>query len=362
MKYLNHLLLKYFLHNLPPELAHSITLKLINKGLVFNNSLNNYKNLNVKLGNINFQHPIGLAAGFDKDGEVFHQIDKLGLSHTEIGTITPKLQTGNSKPRVFRLSKDNAIINRLGFPSKGLEYVKKRLENFNSNVPLGINIGCNKETTNQINDYIKLTKSLGTFADWITINISSPNTPGLRNIQTSALLPKLLNNINNERKIIEDHKGKSLQIWLKISPDLNDTELKNIIDTSLEYNIDAICISNTTIDRSLKLKSMHKNENGGLSGTPLNSQSTKILAKAYLHAKNNIRFIGIGGITNADDAYMKMLAGASILQLYTGLVFNGPNLIKEIVEELNIKNKKINITSIIGSKAHEISKGYYPNE
>ena len=362
MKYLNNLLLRYFLHKLSPELAHNITLKLISKGLFFNNSLSNYKNLNIKLGNINFKHPVGLAAGFDKDGEVFHQIDKLGLSHTEIGTITPKLQTGNSKPRVFRFSKDNAIINRLGFPSKGSEYVKKRLEKYNNNIPLGINIGCNKDTKNQINDYAKLTETLGEYADWITINISSPNTPGLRNMQTNELLPKLLNKIDNKRKILENNKGKALQIWLKISPDLNDTELKKIIDTSIEYNIDAICISNTTINRPLKLKSIHKNENGGLSGEPLASQSTRILAKAYIHANNNIKFIGIGGITNANDAYMKLLAGATVLQIYTGLAFQGPELINDIVKELNIKNKTNNITSIIGSKANEIAKGLYPNE
>ena len=359
MKYLNNLLLKYFLHKLPPEVAHNSTLKLIKIGLIPNNAVKNYKNLNIKLGNINFKHPIGLAAGFDKDGEVFHQIDKLGLSHSEIGTITPQLQKGNNKPRVFRLPLDQAIINRLGFPSKGLEYVKKRLDKYHSNIPLGINIGCNKETIDTINDYSQLTKRLGQYADWITINISSPNTAGLRNIQTSSTLPKLLKTIDNERKEIEDKKGSPLQTWLKISPDLNDTDLKNLIDTSLKYNIDAICISNTTISRPSKLKSKTKNENGGLSGKPLTLQSTRLLAKAYLHAENNIKFIGIGGITNADDAYLKMLAGASILQIYTGLIYNGPNLINKIVDGLAMKNNKQDIINIVGSKAHEIINGNY---
>jgi len=362
MKYLNNILLKYFLHQLPPEFAHTITLKLIKTGLFLNNPINNSKNLNIKLGNIDFRHPIGLAAGFDKDGEVFHKIDKLGLSHSEIGTVTPEFQIGNEKPRVFRLNKDNAIINRLGFPSKGLEYLKKRIKKYNSNIPLGINIGCNKDTINQVSDYSILTKNLGEYADWITINISSPNTPGLRSIQTSDLLPKLLNTVNNERENIENKRGSALQVWLKISPDLNDNELKNLIDVSLEHNINAICISNSTIARSYELKSKNRNENGGLSGSPLTLQSTKILAKAYLHAHNNIKFIGIGGITSADDAYLKMLAGASILQLYTGLIFKGPDLINKIVKELDNKSNMNNISNIIGSKAYEIANGHFINE
>ena len=204
---------------------------------------------------------------------------------------------------------------------RGLKYLEKRVKKYNSNIPLGINIGCNKDTINQISDYSILTKNLGEYADWITINISSPNTPGLRSIQTSDLLPNLLSTVNNERENIENKRGRSLQVWLKISPDLSDRELKNLIDISLKHNIDAICISNSTIARPYELKSKNKNENGGLSGSPLSLQSTKILAKAYLHAYNNIKFIGIGGITSADDAYIKILAGASILQLYTGLIF-----------------------------------------
>ena len=285
MKYLNNILLKYFLHKLPPELAHTITLKLIKTGLFLNNPVNNSKNLNIKLGNIDFKHPIGLAAGFDKDGEVFHKIDKLGLSHSEIGTVTPQFQIGNEKPRVFRLNKDSAIINRLGFPSKGLEYLKKRVKKYNSNIPLGINIGCNKDTINQINDYSILTKNLGEYADWITINISSPNTPGLRSIQTSDLLPNLLSAVNNERENIENKRGNSLQVWLKISPDLSDRELKNLIDVSLKHNIDAICISNSTIARSYELKSKNKNEIGGLSGKPLFKKSTETLIRANKMSK-----------------------------------------------------------------------------
>jgi len=165
MKHINNILLK-FLHKIPPELSHLITIKLFKNGLNPQNFIKNYENLNVSLGNINFKHPIGLAAGFDKDAEAFHQIDKLGLAHVEIGTITPKYQAGNSKPRVFRLPQDKAIINRLGFPSKGLTYISKRLEQYKSNIPLGINIGCNKETTDYISDYLEIAKTLGHYANW----------------------------------------------------------------------------------------------------------------------------------------------------------------------------------------------------
>ena len=361
MKKLNNLLLN-FLHKIPPEPSHSLTIKLLKAGLIPNNFIKKYKNLNVKLGNINFEHPLGLAAGFDKNAETFHKIDKLGLSHVEIGTITPKSQEGNTKPRVFRLNKDKAIINRLGFPSKGLEYVKKRLNKHQPNIPLGINIGCNKETTNYISDYLELTKELGYYANWLTINISSPNTPGLRTLQTSKILSKLLQTIDNERKKIEDIKGSSLQIWLKIAPDLNDIELKTLIDNAIRNNIDALCISNTTIKRPNELISIRKSENGGLSGKPLFLQSTIILAKAYLHAQNDIKFIGIGGIESSETAYLKILAGANILQIYTGLVYNGSDMISEIINELSIKIGNSDLTELIGSKAYEIANGKYIND
>mgnify|MGYP006095738825 CR=1 FL=1 len=361
MKYINNLLLK-LLHKIPPELSHTITIKLLSNILYPQIFIKSYKNLNVSLGNINFKHPIGLAAGFDKNAEVFHKIDKLGLSHVEIGTITPKYQAGNSKPRVFRLHQDNAIINRLGFPSNGLPYIHKRLKKYKSHIPLGINIGCNKETTDYISDYLELTKNLGHYANWLTINISSPNTPRLRNLQTSNMLSKLLQTIDNERKTIENKRGSSLQVWLKIAPDLSDTELKKIIDTAIDNNIDALCISNTTIRRPNNLISKKKLENGGLSGKPLFYQSTLMLAKAYLHAQNKIKFIGIGGIDSGETAYLKILAGATILQMYTGLVYNGPELINKINIELSTKIGNKSLSKLVGSKSYEIANGDYLND
>ena len=335
MSNINDLLLKT-LHKFPAEFSHNITINFLKYGLIPKNNISP-KNLNVKIGNIYFDHPIGIAAGFDKNAETLNQIDKTGVSHLEVGTITPKQQTGNLKPRIFRLTEDNAIINSLGFPSKGMKYVIKKLENNKCNIPIGVNIGSNKNTKNHSEDYTLLTKNLGIFTDWVTINISSPNTPGLRDLQTSKNLSQILKKINIERQTIEDQRGKELQIWLKISPDLDDKHLKELIDNSIKHNIDALCIANTTTSRPNNLQSMKKTKPGGLSGKPLFNLSTKTLAKAYLHANNEIKFIGIGGIDNSQSAFIKILAGAHILQIYTGFTYNGPKLINNIIKDLSSK-------------------------
>jgi len=360
MSNINDLLLKA-LRKFPTEFSHNIAIKYIKYGLINHNYIN-VKNLNVKIGNISFKHPIGIAAGFDKNAETIKNIYKIGASHIEVGTITPKKQYGNIKPRIFRLIEDKAIINSLGFPSKGMAYVINKLEKNKCNIPIGINIGSNKDTKNHIEDYTLLTKKLGLFADWITVNISSPNTPGLRDLQTNPNLSKLLEKINTERKIIEDKKGKKLQIWLKISPDLHDKDLKKLIDNAINNNINALCISNTSTSRPNNLKSIQKTKDGGLSGKPLFILSTKTLAKAYLHANNEIKFIGIGGINNTQNAFIKILAGANILQMYTGLTYNGPKLINSIIKDLSLKINNSKLENFVGSKANEIAYGEYLNE
>ena len=360
MSNINDLLLK-ILHKLPAELSHNITIKFLKNGLIPKNNINS-KNLNIKIGNISFNHPIGIAAGFDKNAETLKVIDKTGVSHIEIGTVTPRQQKGNFKPRIFRLIEDNAIINSLGFPSKGMKYVIERLENNKCNVPIGVNIGSNKNTKNHVEDYTLLTKNLGIFADWITVNISSPNTPGLRDLQTNENLSNILKKINIERKTIEDQRGKKLQIWLKISPDLNDKKLKKLIDNTIKHNIDALCISNTTTSRSNNLKSIKKTKPGGLSGKPLFNLSTKTLAKAYLHANNEIKFIGVGGIDSSQSAFTKILAGAHILQIYTGFTYNGPKLINNIINDLSSKMNNSKLEDYVGIKANEIAFGHYLND
>jgi len=223
---------KFFLkglHCLPPEIAHAITMKAIRSNFIFSDTNNlNTSNLKTKLGNLNFSHPLGIAAGFDKNIETINFINNLGISHMEFGTITPNPQSGNKKPRVFRLFDDQAIINRLGFPSEGIDSAVKKLSKKKYKIPIGLNIGCNKNSNDFIDDYLTLTKKLGPFAEWITVNISSPNTPGLRELQMGSNLHTLLKNINIERKKLEDKLGKILQVWLKISPDLNNNELKNL--------------------------------------------------------------------------------------------------------------------------------------
>ena len=359
MSVINKLILRS-LNKFPAELSHNITIKLLKYGIIPNYKINS--NINTKLNNINFSHPIGIAAGFDKNAETFFNIHKIGVSHIEVGTITPEIQYGNPKPRIFRLNKDNAIINSLGFPSKGMEYVLKQLKNKKCNIPLGINIGANKNTSDHIKDYTILTRRLGKYADWITINISSPNTPGLRNLQTSSRLIKLLSSVNDERKNIEDNAAKKLQVWLKIAPDLNDDQLKIIIDSAIKFNIDALSISNTTISRPNNLKSQNKFSNGGLSGKPIFNLSTKMLAKAYLHANREIKLIGIGGVDNPKSAFTKILAGANLVQTYTGLVYNGPLLINDILDYLSFKITDSKIEEFVGTKAKEIAFGDYLND
>jgi len=360
MSNINDLLLK-ILHKFPAELSHNIIIKFLKYGLIPKNNIC-AKNLNVKIGNISFNHPIGIAAGFDKNAETFKEIYKIGVSHIEVGTITPKKQVGNIKPRIFRLVEDNAIINSLGFPNKGMKYAIQKLENNKCNVPIGVNIGSNKNTKDHIKDYTQLTKNLGIFVDWVTINISSPNTPGLRDLQTSKNLSLMLKKINIERQKIEEKRGKKLQIWLKISPDLEDISLKRLIDNTIKNNIDAICISNTTVSRPTQLKSIEKVKSGGLSGKPLFNLSTKTLAKAYLHANNEIKFIGVGGIDNSDKAFTKILAGANLLQIYTGLTFYGPKLVNNIIKDLSSKINSSKLEDYVGIKANEIAFGDYLND
>lgn len=360
MSNINDLLLKT-LHKFPAELSHNIVIKFLQYGFIPKNNVNS-KNLNIKINNISFNHPIGMAAGFDKNAETLNAIDKIGISHIEVGTITPKQQNGNLKPRIFRLIEDSAIINSLGFPSKGMKYVIKKLENNKCNIPIGVNIGSNKNTNNHAEDYALLTKNLGLFADWVTINISSPNTPGLRDLQTSKDLYKILKKINIERKTIEDQRGKKLQIWLKISPDLDNNNLKRLIDNTIKYGIDALCISNTTTSRPDNLQSIKKTKPGGLSGKPLFNLSTKTLAKAYLHANNEIKFIGVGGIDNSQSAFTKILAGAHILQIYSGFTYNGPKLINNIIKDLSLRINNSKLENYVGIKANEIAFGDYLND
>ena len=319
----------------PPELAHYFTINLLKLNFIKKENINNPM-LNQHLYGLDFPNPIGLAAGFDKNAEVINQSFNLGFGFVEVGTITPKFQQGNIKPRIFRLREDKAIINHLGFNNKGAEKILNKLKKINlldvNNGVIGINIGKNKDSNNAINDYCYCLEMLGPFGHYITINISSPNTPGLRDLQHRGKIEFLVKALQKKQKEIHDLYEKP--IFFKISPDLNDEELRDIALIALANNITGLIISNTTVKRPANLMSINKNEIGGLSGKPLFLESTLVLKKMYSLTNGQIPLIGVGGISNGNECYEKIKAGANLVQLYTALVFYGPKVVNKIKNEL----------------------------
>ena len=320
------------IQNLNPELAHFLTIKLL-KFYSKKKNLNDNPILNQRFLGLDFSNPIGLAAGFDKNAEVINPMLNFGFGFVEVGTITPKYQIGNIKPRIFRLKEDHAIINHLGFNNQGSEKILDRLKKINlSNLNqgiVGINIGKNKSSENAINDYCYCLDMLGKFGHYITINISSPNTPGLRDLQLRGRIEVLVKAL--QKKQSENPNIKQKPIFLKISPDLNDQQLRDIALMSLANNVSGLIIGNTTIDRPINLMSNNKNEIGGLSGKPLFIKSTLSLKKMFSLTNGQIPLIGVGGILSKKDFDRKINAGASLVQVYTGFIVKGPSLINEIL-------------------------------
>ncbi|MBI29631.1 MAG: Dihydroorotate dehydrogenase (quinone) [Alphaproteobacteria bacterium MarineAlpha5_Bin11] len=325
-----------FLRFLPPEFSHFLTLLSLKSGMFKNVSrIRNNQVLHQVIWNIEFENPLGLAAGFDKNAEVINETLDLGFGFVEVGTVTPKPQYGNAKPRVFRLNQDKAIINHLGFNNLGMQSMKKKLIKRSQNpyLPfgiLGINIGKNYDTKKDFEDYIECINNLGPYADYLVINISSPNTPKLRELQHRENLEELINIVKKNN----DLNKISKPILIKIAPDLNDQQKRDIALTSLAQGIDGIIISNTSISRPKTLFSKHKDEIGGLSGKPIFLPSTNLLKEMFIYTGGRIPLIGVGGITTGKDAYEKIKSGASLIQIYTGLVFEGPKAINKINSEL----------------------------
>ena len=319
----------------PPEISHVIILKLLK---LYSNSRRTFEDpsLNQHIFGLDFKNPIGIAAGFDKNAEVINSLFNFGFGFVEVGTVTPKSQYGNDKPRIFRLKEDFAIINHLGFNNKGSEYVEKKLKKLNvnplSNRIVGINIGMNKETKNYIDDYNYCLEKLGPLVHYVTINISSPNTPGLRELQNRGHIEKLVQSINNKKNNIG--ALNNTPIFFKIAPDMDEEQIRDIALMSLANNIDGLIISNSTIDRPKILNSNFKNEIGGLSGKPLFLKSTLMLKKMFTLTNGQIPLIGVGGISNALECYEKIKAGASLVQLYTSLTYQGPQIVNIILMEL----------------------------
>jgi dihydroorotate dehydrogenase len=334
---------KFFLFKIDPEKAHyfsAFTLKvcfkipfiafLFKKKHIISNA-----NLETEVFGLKFSNPVGLAAGFDKNATLFKDFENFGFGFIEIGTVTPKPQLGNEKPRLFRLIEDEAVINRMGFNNDGVELISNRLKNRKTNLIIGGNIGKNKLTENEKakNDYLICFNALFDYVDYFVVNVSSPNTPNLRDLQEKEPLKELLHHLMYENNL----KNKPKPILLKIAPDLTNTQLDDIIEIVKETSIAGVIATNTTISReNLKTKKEIVDEigMGGLSGKPLNQRSTEVIK--YLSEKSNKAFpiIGVGGIHDAKDAIEKIQAGASLVQIYTGFIYKGPKLVKEINQEI----------------------------
>ena len=342
-------LIKPFIFKIDPEMAHDLAIKSLKYNFLPEElfTVENESILESKIFDTKIKNPIGLAAGFDKSAEVYNSLFKFGFGFVEVGTITPKEQLGNPKPRVFRLEDDRALINRLGFNNDGLEKVTQRLQKNSPTNFLGINIGPNKDSNNKTEDYLKCIKEIYNFANYITINISSPNTPGLRDFHNKNTLKQLLKNITEFTKKNRIQKP----LVLKISPDIAFNEIGNIIELVKAFNISGIIISNTTDKNRENLTGKFKNEPGGLSGEPLAKISNDLIKKFYKEIKGEVTIIGVGGVNSGLTAYEKIKAGASLLQLYTGMVYEGPGIVKKIKSELIdiLKKEKIkNVSEIVG--------------
>lgn len=290
----------------------------------------------VSVMGIDFPNPIGLAAGLDKNGECIPAFGAMGFGFVEVGTVTPRPQPGNEKPRIFRLPEANAVINRMGFNNKGVDYLVDQVRKAQFKGVLGINIGKNKDTPeeNAKDDYIHCMQKVYNFASYITINISSPNTPGLRSLQYGDALNELLSSLKAEQAALAEKHGKYVPIAVKIAPDLTEPEVESIAECLIANNIDGVIATNTTLSREGVEGLEHGEEMGGLSGVPVKEKSTqviKLLAKAL---DNKLPIIGVGGISNGADAKEKIEAGAKLVQVYTGFIYQGPELIKDVVNAL----------------------------
>jgi dihydroorotate dehydrogenase len=290
----------------------------------------------VEVMGIKFPNPVGLAAGLDKNGECIQAFNAMGFGFVEVGTVTPRPQPGNEKPRIFRLESANAIINRMGFNNKGVDYLVNQVRSANFTGVLGINIGKNKDTPEEKakDDYLYCMRKVYDFASYITINISSPNTPGLRSLQYGDALNELLSVLKAEQKILAEQFNKYVPLTVKIAPDLSTEEVNDIAQCLIKNNIDGVIATNTTLSREGVENLVHGNEQGGLSGQPVKDKSTQVIKLLAKELAGKLPIIGVGGIASADDAKEKLEAGASLVQIYTGFIYQGPALIKEIVKAL----------------------------
>ena len=343
--------LRSLIFKIDPERAHFLAIQSLKLNLV-SNIFDENKNdpiLKTKLFNQNIDNPIGIAAGFDKNAEVYNPLFKLGFGFVEVGTVTPLKQYGNEKPRVFRLVEDQALINRLGFNNHGSDTILNRIKSNKKLGVLGVNVGPNKDSNDRLNDYLIGLEKFSEVADYITINISSPNTENLRNFHDESKLKELLNSVSEKKKQLKTE----IPIAVKISPDINENQIDLISEILLENEISAIIISNTSDVSRETLQNIQRHQKGGLSGKPIEKKSNFLISKFYSLIKGKIKIIGVGGVDSGKAAYDKFLLGADYVQLYTGMVFQGPNIagmIKKDLKELLIRDGVKNFTEIVGNK------------
>tara|TARA_Y100001970_G_scaffold80087_1_gene101727 strand:- start:1499 stop:2539 length:1041 start_codon:yes stop_codon:yes gene_type:complete len=332
-----------------PEVAHSLAIKALKlNNISYSKPKDSHIIETTFCGKI-LPSPIGVAAGFDKNAEVYNPLLNLGFGFVEVGTITPNPQFGNPKPRVFRLEEDEALINRLGFNNSGSDEIYQRIKENNKKGFLGINIGPNKDSSDRIEDYLICFRKFYNLADYITINISSPNTENLRDFHNQNELNSLIDKLKKEKREL----NSEIPLALKVSPDLNDDQINEVSKIILEQNIEIVIISNTTDKNRENLKNINKLEKGGLSGKPIEKISNEAISKFYKILKSKTKIIGVGGVSNGNDVFEKITRGANLVQLYTGMVYRGPSIALKIGNELIdlLKNKGFkNISEAIGTK------------
>jgi dihydroorotate dehydrogenase len=320
--------------------------------------------LTVRAFGLNFPNPIGMAAGFDKNAEVSDALLKLGFGFVEIGTVTPKPQTGNRRPRIFRLERDEAVINRLGFNNDGSEAVLRRLAGrAHLGGIVGVNVGANKDSEDRTADYVKLIETFAPVASYFTVNVSSPNTPGLRNLQQAEALDDLLARVIDARERVRQNAGDS-PVLLKIAPDLSLAELDDVVHIARSRRVDGMIVTNTTLSRPSTLREqVRAKESGGLSGRPVFRLSTRMVAETHVRAEGAFPLIGVGGIDSGGAALTKIRAGASLIQLYSALIYKGLGLVDDIKNDLSstlLRTGRDSLSEIVGADAATITAEDWP--
>ncbi|GHC47680.1 quinone-dependent dihydroorotate dehydrogenase [Neogemmobacter tilapiae] len=338
------------LHRIDPERAHHLSLLALRSGFMPLPGPVTSTRLATTLAGLSLPNPLGLAAGYDKNAEALPALMRAGFGFVEVGAATPRPQPGNPKPRLFRLTEDQAVINRFGFNNQGAEAIAARLAARPKGVPVGLNLGANKDSTDRAADFAQVLTICGPHVDFATVNVSSPNTEKLRDLQGPAALTALLQGVMQARAALP----RPIPIFLKIAPDLTPAEIEDIADVALETGLSAIIATNTTLSRQ-GLSSIHKDETGGLSGQPLFQKSTRVLAQLFQATEGRIPLIGVGGVGNAEQAYAKIKAGASAVQIYSAMVWQGLSLVKEVattLDQLLARDGHSSIQTAIGTESH----------